>query len=430
MKKLLVLLLLAATAWAQDGSGQATPPPPEPVTLDALLTAPGLWATPAAQFVEANRALGFHWLSNAHDAAQSTRKNTAFLGLPVCQAVARFEGEKIAQVEVQIYDRGDAGGLERRDYDELVTKAVAAVSAATKVQFVPRGKDATNAVHADGVTWTTPQAVYLLEYSCTRAPFRAEFVRLQMTPSLKSKGMLAASFEASRKAEQKFRGADHVTRDAATGDVAIKDVPMVDQGEKGYCVVAACERLFRYYGIKADANELAQLADSSAEKGTSIQAITESLKGLTGRLKIHVRTLYAIRLEELIADYAKAAKKTKDVPLNTDVKTIGELYSQIKPDILRAARAGKKGELDSFKRNVKSHADTGVPLLWSVILGVLPDGSRAKAPAGHMRLIIGYNEKTNELLFSDSWGPGHELKRMPMEDAWAITTHLASVEPF
>jgi hypothetical protein len=46
-----------------------------------------------------------------------------------------------------------------------------------------------------------------------------------------------------------------------------------------------------------------------------------------------------------------------------------------------------------------------------------------------MRLIIGYNTKTQELLYSDSWGSGHELKRLPMADAYTISTGLATVEP-
>lgn len=418
-------------AWAQDQpqKTQASPTLPEQVALDATLLAPTLWDTPASQFVAVNRGLGFRWLSNAHEAAQSQRKATTFLGLPICQSAVRFNGEKITAVEVQIYNRGDAGELQRQEYDALVTKAVGAIAAATQVQFVPRGKDASNAVRADGVTWTTPDTVWLLEYSCSRSPFRAEFVRLQITPKFKG-GMLAASFEASRKAEASFQGASHVSRDAASGDVAIKDVPMVDQGEKGYCVAACCERLFRYYGIKADANEMAQLVGCSAEHDTSVAAVIDSLKKLSGRFKIHVRTEYAIRFEELITEYANAAKKTKDLPIKTDVKTVNELYSQIKPDILRAARSKKRGEVEGFKRDVKGNIDTGVPLLWTVMLGVLPDGSRAKAPTGYMRLIIGYNEKRNEILFSDSWGPGHELKRMPLEDAWAITTHLASFKPF
>ena len=46
-----------------------------------------------------------------------------------------------------------------------------------------------------------------------------------------------------------------------------------------------------------------------------------------------------------------------------------------------------------------------------------------------MRLIVGYNAKTEEILYSDSWGAGHELKRMKADDAWTITTGLMTVEP-
>ncbi len=439
MRKLLLLLflvwpILASEAQEAKKAPKPTPTPPPPVALDAAFLAPDLWQTPASQFVEAHKDAdkdaAFGWLSQAHDAAQSTRKCVTFLGLPVVQSVVRFQGEKITSVDLQLYNRGDAGELDRPSYEDLVKKAVAALSAATHLPFAPRGRDASGAVRADGVIWAGPQTDYLLEYSATKAPFRAEFVRLQITPSLRAKGMLAASFEASRKEQAGFRGPSHVTRDPAGGDVVIKDVPMVDQGEKGYCVVAACERLFRYYGIKTDANELAQLANSSAMYGTSLQAMMESLKKLTARLKIHVRTVYEIQFQDLISDYAKEAKKTKDIPLSSDVYMLGELYAQAKPDVLRAARARRKGELDSFQRNVKTRVGEGVPLLWGVMLGVLPDGSKAKIPGGHMRLIIGYNDKTGEILYSDTWGPGHELKRMPLLDAWAITTHLDSVEPF
>ena len=46
-----------------------------------------------------------------------------------------------------------------------------------------------------------------------------------------------------------------------------------------------------------------------------------------------------------------------------------------------------------------------------------------------MRLIIGYNQPKHEILYSDSWGAGHELKRMPIEDAWTMTTGALLIEP-
>jgi hypothetical protein len=76
----------------------------------------------------------------------------------------------------------------------------------------------------------------------------------------------------------------------------------------------------------------------------------------------------------------------------------------------------------------KALAD-GVPLVWSVILGKVAEIPALKqASGGHMRLIIGCNPKTNEILYSDSWGPGHEEKRMALDDAWTITLGRYRVE--
>ena len=52
------------------------------------------------------------------------------------------------------------------------------------------------------------------------------------------------------------------------GDVVITDLPMVDQGAKGYCVPATFERVLRYYGLQADMNLLAMSGQTSAGGGT------------------------------------------------------------------------------------------------------------------------------------------------------------------
>ena len=427
MKWFLVFLCCAAVAVAQTPTPSPTPGPPVP--FDSLLTAPSVWETP--QFVETNGKLGFHWLSTAQDSAQSTLKTATLFGQPLCQTVVLFDQGKPKEISALFYNRGDMGEIGRAQYDKLVQDLVTAISAATKTAFVPRGRDASNAVHVDGVVWNTPASVYVLEYSCTKNAqilFRAEFVRLRISPpEKKPKSLLERSFAESKK--EVFNGPKHVTRDAASGDVLIKDIPMVDQGEKGYCVVATAERVLRYYGIKADENELAQLADSSATGGTSVRAMTQSLAKLAARFQIRVRTIYTMDYNGLITDYNQIARRFKADLINPNVEDVTALYLQMKPDAFREARIKNRSGLGTFQRHIKEHVDAGIPVLWSVMLGVLPDGSKAKLPSGHMRLIIGYNEKTNELLFSDSWGIGHELKRMPTSDAWAITNNMGTVEP-
>ena len=74
---------------------------------------------------------------------------------------------------------------------------------------------------------------------------------------------------------------------------------------------------------------------------------------------------------------------------------------------------------------------TGVPLLWSCLVGMYPEEPELGQPGifGHVRLIIGYNEKNNTLLYSDSWGPRHALKRLPFDQAWAMTKGLIVLKP-
>ncbi len=410
-----------------------------PLPLDASIAPDTLWETSGDQFVEAGKELGFRWISNAKDTAQTTRKGATLFGLPVCQTLVRVKDGKVDHVTALFYNRGDSGEIKKADYDALIANVIEAINVATETKGVSRGKDASSAVKAEGIIWNTPKATYLLESSFTREangqgiPFRGEFVRLEITPREQPKSILAEA-QAAREKAAPFRGADHVTRDTANGDVAIKDIPMVDQGQKGYCVVASAERVFRYYGVRVDANELAQLANSSASEGTSTSAMTESLKKLTARLRIRVRTQMEFDYNSfvaLVSEYNRVAKRAKEDSISVPGGRvdISDIYARMKPDILREARNKSKGAFTTFERHVKTNIDKGVPVLWSVMLGVVPEGEKKQSTGGHMRLIIGYNDKNQEIIYSDSWGNGHEFKRMPKADAWAITTNMATVEP-
>ena len=90
---------------------------------------------------------------------------------------------------------------------------------------------------------------------------------------------------------------------------------MVDQGQKGYCVVAATARMFGYYGIQVDQNELAQIANSSSSGGTSTNAMIDALKrhlpdALKMRIKVHDDMEYD-DMTDLSEDYNRIAKRTK-----------------------------------------------------------------------------------------------------------------------
>ena len=418
-----VALLLVATATAAD-------------TFDALLSTDPLWTIDQAAFEKATPQMPFRWTSNAKDSARAAQSGMTLFGLPLTEVIARFEKNKLTQITANIYARGDAGDLTEEKFKALLVSTIEAIGKATGVKQTVRGKDPKSAVKAEGLVWQTPKALYTLEYSFTREmksrdiPFRAEFVRLDIAGPQKNVGLLAS---AANVAHAKFSGPMHIKRDAAGGDVWIGDVPMVDQGQKGYCVVASTERVMRYYGSDVDENELAQVANSNSG-GTNLQSMHDAMKKLTARLKIRVRDIEKMDVKEildLVKDYNRAAKRTGAAPLSDpgQMLDVGSIYGEMKGEVLKDARTHNKSGVERFQRNVQTHIDQGVPLLWSVELGLVPEPGIPQNAGGHMRLIIGYNTKTQEILYSDSWGAGHELKRMKTDDAWTMTTSLMSIEP-
>jgi hypothetical protein len=210
---------------------------------------------------------------------------------------------------------------------------------------------------------------------------------------------------------------------------------MVDQGEKGYCAAASAERLLRYYGRSVDQHQIAQLADTAAKEGTTQDGMIKALEAIGQRFSLDLKPIIKLdwsRLAHLIEDYNRAAKGAgKPVVEIGHVINVTHVYEEMDAALLRKVRVKQAQELAQFKKDVKTYTGEGVPLLWSCLVGKFPEVPPINPPGtyGHMRLIIGYNDKTSELLYSDSWGPGHELKRIPVDDAWAVTTGLHVLKP-
>ena len=107
------------------------------------------------------------------------------------------------------------------------------------------------------------------------------------------------------------------------------------------------------------------------------------------------------------------------------------VLNQMNGEVLRDARTKlNPAPMTRFEQNIENHIGRGIPLLWSVYLGLLPEERLSpQARGGHMRLIIGYDAKTKVVYYSDTWGTGHELKKMPLANAWTITDGLFTLEP-
>jgi hypothetical protein len=148
-------------------------------------------------------------------------------------------------------------------------------------------------------------------------------------------------------------------------------------------------------------------------------------------------------VEKDIEQYNKAAKTEGEGELSLksfmrgNSVNVGEIYAAMKPKVVKKMRM-KDFRLKKFMSGVKAQVDQGIPVFWGVTLGMFPEPGLPQAAGGHIRLIIGYVERKDpktkkteikEILYTDSWGAGHELKRMPADWAFAITHDAFFLKP-
>ena len=70
-----------------------------------------------------------------------------------------------------------------------------------------------------------------------------------------------------------------------------------------------------------------------------------------------------------------------------------------------------------------------VPVGWCLQLGMFKEPKIPQTGGGHMRLIIGYNDKKDTIIYSDSWAAGHGKKEMPIANAYCMTNVLLAMPP-
>jgi hypothetical protein len=221
------------------------------------------------------------------------------------------------------------------------------------------------------------------------------------------------------------------------GDVYL-DVPMHDQGEKGYCAAAAAERILDFYGASINQHEIAQRIQMGAGGGASFEGIVRGLRSLCSMLKLQLRILQESDSKvflEWVEEYNRMAKRdkkmqidlTKPLDPNYGPKTIWEMFDK---ELFLKSRIRSMIPVNRLFEQCKGKIDAGIPVVQTCMIGILPEEAKlGQDPGGHARLIVGYNVAKQEILYSDSWGLGHERKRMPVTHVYAITTGLLTIEP-
>lgn len=183
------------------------------------------------------------------------------------------------------------------------------------------------------------------------------------------------------------------------GDVFVGDIPMVDQGPKGYCAPATAERAMRYLGVPADMYILANAGQTGFGGGTSVDLL---LRGMASQIRSKRRSFDSWNGELKMREIAKYVDK--GVPL------MWTLFSTTKFNETankRTAERKKVTDWTAWKTKVTAESESNT----------LPK-EKDKA---HVVLIVGYNKETNEIAFSDSWGENFKERWITLPEAEQVS---------
>ncbi len=224
------------------------------------------------------------------------------------------------------------------------------------------------------------------------------------------------------------------------------NVPMIDQGQKGYCVATTLERILKYYNADVDQHILAQIMQTE-QQGTNMEVALEVLDDNRAKLRIKTRELMKEEMFSKAQDFEKFTKKYNRIAKRNDREkvefndyvtragnrkslNVGGLFANYEYDIFREVRCESKLAVESFVRDVKKYINRGYPLGWVTwVFQNEKPGQPIGGIGGHMRIINGINEEKQLIIYTDSYGAGHEKKEMSYEDAFARTRYLILIAP-
>lgn len=362
--------------------------------------------------------------SNKLSARGVTR--TAFMKVGVQELLVSFSKKKISEVLMYFYTRGDHGDLTKELFKDAETK----IAKVIQEHLGKAGRVFRSKTGRTTYEWIKQKKRFQLIFKHSnheyrgKKKFRAEYIRMTI------------ELDGIEKKRQKYGDLKKNVKRTKDGNTFIQNIPMVNQGKKGYCACATTARILQYYGRKGDQHDIADITATSSKYGTSVPELYKTLKKIGPELKLFVKEVKVVSLfasddiAKIVKDYNRIAKSEKMSPIGGSNSIKGLLDSMDKKLLVKAKVQFNNRDFILFRNQIMSYIRNGVPITWAVMLGIVEEGIvLPQGYGGHMRLITGYNKKKEELIYSDTWGEKHEFKTMSFKDAYAITGGLYIVKP-
>ena len=379
MKKLLLCFIMLAGGILP--AAEITPEAVNKALGFPLLAGKETWSKDALQ-----KRMGVHFIGNARRfSARYTRSVAGSTPVEV-EIHTDDSNKRIKLISFTFANQGDTAG----NYKSAITRCRRAITSELNRQLGQKSKGSISdgAFKIKGDMWQNKYMKCILEVD------KGDFILFHILPPY---GMKEAADPRKKDFSKNVKTNDF-------GDVYIPNVPMVDQGPKGYCVPATMARIFLYYGIHADMHHLAKIGNTDADDGTYTNQMIKDVKTLRRKANLKMK------------EFSTVSVKNVARHIDDGHPVMWMMYSN---NAVKSAY--------TFSRTNRKKAAS--PAEWKRSLKKLSTSSSSDGP--HALLIIGYNEKTDEIAVTNSWGAAYiEPQWIPMKVARkASQNHLVVFAP-
>ena len=356
------------------------------------------------------------WTDNIRSSARSTTPMN-FADFASLETVFSFRKSKLKKLTLMVYNKGDIGFITKRNFDSVKNDVLNKLTAflGEKPLFKPFAGITRNNIYF----WNINNVLYKLEYSFTETSkdFFSEYIRVVVTkghPGINVINIDQANTDVVTEADLR----DMVTRES-NGDVIINGIPMVDQGEKGYCACAALARLMIYFGRDFDQHDIAKLAETTGSEGSDPKSLKKAIETMSAMLRLNMKVLAKCYMSDTTT--SKMKEKLENIKE-------GMTSNYLNTEVFKQMAYGNR-RYKEFAKNVMNSIDRGRPVAWALEVGMVPEKGIPQSSGGHMRIITGYNKAKEVIYYTDSWGAGHEKKSMDMNSAFFVSYAFWEISP-
>jgi hypothetical protein len=188
------------------------------------------------------------------------------------------------------------------------------------------------------------------------------------------------------------------------GDVVIVNIPMLNQGERGYCAVGTLAMVAQYYGLEVNVDLLA--AKAGYREGDTAQAdIRPIYRAATSETKLNMRETVGFPSDQVKYYIMKGQPVVVWRAFNRERDAFHSRFAE-------TFRQDPSKTLPDPHKNYRDKEN------WPTL-----------KTGGHASLITGFNKPRKEVLFTESWGEDTRNRRMRIEEMETTTYRTFFFDP-